>query len=572
MGKVSSFLAGVALLLAATLTPWKAAPAARAQAGAPISCSNEPLASPMQGHYTGTWQSTGDYHFHAHFDAFAGAPAQDHDIEMKLTINGTLDATVSLDGRLSGTATGSVNAPLFHDGQQDISGGIGTINGQLTGAFSSNGSLLVLTQPIIDMQWGTFGGRQVETHPVLSDFQFSVGGFDCISSQGSLSEQNFPVMNIINDSTGQVTQAPGIGSSSGNWQMASDAAATYNQLSQQLDSFLDSARTLLDDSSTVPTPSLIETRILQPLGSLETTIRQNPDVSSCLLARIGAWVASVLPGLFARVQARSGATDLASLRQAGDLLRAAELLNQDCSLPDGGAGGALLSGEQSLLDQAVTSRNWPEAMLLTREILLLQGESARASLQARVDGDLHALLATTSDAPGLLEIARLAFVLHDDVDVAAAVRRLPSTAGWEESRLTAQEGLRQKRKKHPGASPPTPTPTPTPAPKTVHQILLSGVARVHVVKTGGWPPGFSWQPVSGATRYLVTVTAMKAPFVLWTWSGSTSSVTYGDTSIEGTPNTADDAWPISLASTDYRWSVVALNGQGQIVGAKVRSR
>lgn len=606
MGKVASVLAVVALLAAATVAPWRSVATTRAQTS-PVSCSNQPLASPMQGHYAGVWHSEGDYHFHAHFDANAGFPAQDRDIEMKLSVDGKLDLTVSSGGQVSGTATGSVNAPIFHEGKQDISSGIGTISGQVTGVFSSGGSILVLSHPVIDMQWGTFGGRQVETHPVMSDFQLSVSGFDCVSSQGVLAEQGFPVMNITDDSTGQLTQAPGIGGSSGTWQIASDKAAAFRDLSQQVDSFLSQASALLDDSSVVITPALIDQRIVQPLQSLENTIRQDPDVSRCLLERIGRWEAAVVPELFRRVVARSGASDLPTLRRAGDLFRSATALNLDCGLSDNGAGAALLSDERGLLDRAIAARDWSETTLLVREIVLFQGDGVRGSLQQEINRDVHVLVGRllramvygegtheglplqripgaarrpaegagptgwmvaqgvpgATAAAGLLDVARVAFALKDDGDAAAAVARLSSsTAG-------RQLAGKKKRRKRPRS---TPTPTPTPAPKkTIRQVLLAGVVRIRVNKPAGSPPVFSWAAVSGATRYLVVVNALKAPPLLWTWSGNAGSVTYGDTVIEGAAGTNNDGWPVSLNGADYRWTVLALNAQGQIVGIKFRA-
>ena len=45
---------------------------------------------------------------------------------------------------------------VSHDGAQDISSGYGTISGQLTGIFSAAGTYVLLTNPVIDMHWGTF--------------------------------------------------------------------------------------------------------------------------------------------------------------------------------------------------------------------------------------------------------------------------------------------------------------------------------------------------------------------------------------------------------------------------------
>jgi hypothetical protein len=78
--------------------------------------------------------------------------------------------------------------------------------------------------------------------------------------------------------------------------------------------------------------------------------------------------------------------------------------------------------------------------------------------------------------------------------------------------------------------------------------------------------------VAGAQRYLVFVTAADEPGLLWSWAGSNSSVSYGDTSIEGVPGSQDDGWPLSLSANGYAWSVVALDTQGRVVGLLLRNR
>jgi hypothetical protein len=54
--------------------------------------------------------------------------------------------------------------------------------------------------------------------------------------------------------------------------------------------------------------------------------------------------------------------------------------------------------------------------------------------------------------------------------------------------------------------------------------------------------------------------------MLWSWSGTGATVPYADTAIDGLPGSAGDGWPVAL-HTGYTWSVLALNGSGQIMGA-----
>ena len=575
MGKAGTILAVAALLLATVPAAWQFPPV-RVQAAPSVSCSSQPIASPMQGHYTGPWHSDGDYHFQARFPAFNGFPAADVDVEMKIIVDGTLDVTVNAGGGVSGSVTGNVDAPIFHDGQQDISSGVGTISGEIAGVFSPTGSSLVLSHPVIDMHWGTFGGHAVETHPVMPDYQFSVAGIDCVSGQGTIAEQGFPVMFITNDNTGQLTQAPGIGTAGGTWQVSSDKAAKFTQLSQQVDDFIRQATTVLSDTSTSLTLPLVDQKIVQPLKSLEDVIRQDPEVSRCLLDRIGAWEATALPPLFARADTLSAGADLVTLRRASDVLRAARLLNLDCAIPENAAGPSVLAGEQRLLDQAIATRSWSSAALLLREIVLLQGDGGRAPLQQELNGDLRSLLESTTGSSGLLAVARIAYALGDEGDAAAAVHRITVQERTDDSKppwvpVKAKHKKHRKQKKH-HTRRPTPTPTPTPAPRSLPQVLAAGVAAIAPGSVAGSPPAFSWRAVPGAARYVLAVTSAQAPALLWSWSGSASSATYGDTSIEGAPSTSDDAWPVPLGTASYTWSVLALDARGQIVGLVLRAR
>src|SRR5947209_1455435 len=117
MGKVRTLLGVAALLTAGALSP-HAPTVVRAQA-APTSCSGTFTPSPMQGRYSGTWSSDALYHFQV-FNT---------DLHLEITIHGTLTAYVARDGTVTGSATGTVDAPITHDGAKDVSSGYGTISG-----------------------------------------------------------------------------------------------------------------------------------------------------------------------------------------------------------------------------------------------------------------------------------------------------------------------------------------------------------------------------------------------------------------------------------------------------------
>src|SRR5689334_9665552 len=118
MGKAITLPAAVLLVLAALL-PRHTGSVAAAQSVPSLPCSAQPTAAPMQGQYTGPWHSDGDYHF----------LTMGYDVELKVIIDGTLNLTVTPDGRVTGSVTGTVNAPVFDFGQQDVSSGTGTISG-----------------------------------------------------------------------------------------------------------------------------------------------------------------------------------------------------------------------------------------------------------------------------------------------------------------------------------------------------------------------------------------------------------------------------------------------------------
>jgi hypothetical protein len=587
MGKVTTLLS-ILVLLVSTLAGAARSPLARAQTIVPpVSCSGNAAPAPMQGHYTGPWHSEGDYHF----------LALGYDIDLQIIIDGTIDATVTPDGRLTGTVQGKVDAPETHGGQHDVASGYGTISGQLQGTVAAGNAQLVLSRPVIDMQWGTFvgGGYTVEQRITMPDYQFPTSLSSCVTTQGTIAEKDFPTEYILDDAKGTMTALPGIGSATGSWQLTSDAAAQFDQLSQQVDSFITQANSLLSDPATALTPSLVDQRVAEPLQQLENTIRQNPNVARCLLDRLGSWEASTIPALLLRASS-IGAATLSALRQAGDLLRAAGELNLDCGIDVASSLTSLAAAGDSALDSAFTARSWPDVFLLVRELLLLNGAAGRPVLQQRVDTDLHTFLASSSRPSDLLAVARLAYVLGDDVDATAAYQQISGHAvdlrpssnlealraqpgSANRGPLVAKPKKPRKKPSHPTTPKPTrtptpkatpkptstPTPTPTPRPKTLREVLVNGIAAISTLSVPGTNQ-LSWEPVPDAVRYLVTAAAPDMS-ILWAWSGTSTAVTYGDTALDGTPS--DDAWP-DLGSTPTTWSVLALDAQGQIVGAAFR--
>jgi hypothetical protein len=555
MGKAGTLALGVAVALAAFLTSTPRPTAVRAQQFSPsLGCNGQLSATPMQGHYTGTWQSDGDYHFTALFPSSSIAPAKTVDLEMKITITqGTLDISVDGSGNVTGTAKGQVDAPIYHDGAQDISSGIGSISGRVSGTFNSAGSLLTLVKPVIDMHWGTFGGgHAVETYPQMPSYTFSVGSTDCVTAGGIISEQGFPDMNITSDGTGQATHAPGIGVAGGTWQLSSDKAAKFHDLSSLVDTFIGQANAVLADPAAL-TPDIVNRSVVQPFKQLEDTIRQDPDVARCPLEKLGAWEASAVPPLFKQALDLVHGGTLPNLRQAHDLLQVATSLNSGCSAPDDGANAALSDTETAVLDRDIASRSWPGVALMARELVLQQGSDGRQSIQDRINHDLHALLQSTTEPSAVLEIGRLSYALGDDSDTSLALKRLNRGGIIAPS---AGKGTRPKA-------------TATPRRKTIGQILTAGSVRVTVLAPVGTPPTFSWQAVPGAEKYLVVVKAAQGTPFLWAWAGADTTVRYGDAALPGVQNTGV-AWPVDIPSSGYRWSVIALDGQGRIAGLRLR--
>jgi hypothetical protein len=555
MGKATSGVAALTLLLAAILAPLTHY-AVHAQSLPPVSCSGQLLTTPMQGHYTGQWHSDGDYHF----------LALGHDIELKITIDGTLDVMVGADGRMTGTVQGNVDAPLTHDGQRDVSSGTGTISGTLAGLFAPSGSVAVLTAPVILMHWGTFvgGGYTADRYITMPDYQFPIAGMDCVSAHGAIAENNFPEQYIVADFQGQEQEVPGIGVATGSWQITSDRSAEFQSLSQQVDAFITRATAFLAGPSALQ-PDAIEQNLATPLKSLKATIRQDPDVARCLMDRLGAWESSVLAPLLAQVNMLAAGTDLSTLRRGGDTFRAAHLLNLDCSLDETAASNALMTADRTALDRAIAARSWSDSALWARELLLLGGDAGRATLQQQISRDLHVLVQPASGAAALLEIARVAYVLGDDADSTTAMKM--SAARTAVTRHVSVH-KKKKRKKKKVAATPTPTATATPPPpKPLEQQLSAGIAHVQVLTIPGAHPILIWQPAGRVARYVVAVRATDASGILWAWSGTGTSVTFGDTSLDGVAGSGDDVWPLDVGSTSYTWSVLELDGSGRIVGA-----
>lgn len=571
MGKVCSCLSVAVLVGAGAIIPWRI-PATQAQTRTPAGCNSQAIASPMQGHYTGPWHSEADYHFKVHFDQFGAAPPSDWDLEMKIIIDGKLDISVAPNGTASGTATGSVDAPIYHNGVHDISSGIGTISGQVTGVLQGSGVGLVLAHPVIVMQWGTFGGRAVSTSPVMPDYQFPVSSLDCISSQGSIVESGFPTVHITDDSTGQLTQAPGIGVASGTWQLTSDGASQFSSLSQRVTDFIGQAEAFLNDTSSEPTAALWNQKIVQPLKDLQSEIQQNPSVAKCLLERLQSWEGSALLTLTKRIQSLGSSQTISDLRSARTLILAGYVLAKDCGDSTTSWTDTLLSRERDLLDTSVAKRDWASAALLIREVELLQGNNVRQSLQSEINHDLHLLVSSGLSPASALDVGRMAYALGDDTDAAAAVKLVPSSGrssdGTPPGFTLVKPGKNKKARHHKPVKPKPKLKAKAP-PKSLIKVLMSGSTRLHATALGS-PPRFSWDAVANASRYVVVVTPKNDPRVLWTWSGLGRSATYGDTGIDGVPETASAGWRVPIGGTGYYWAILALDSQGKIAGLALR--
>jgi hypothetical protein len=529
----------------------------------------------MQGQYSGPWHSDGDYHF----SAFGT------DLDLKVTIDGTLALTVGPDGRVSGTATGTVDAPIYDYGRRDVSSGYGTISGTVSGSLTGSGSTLVLNTPVIFMHWGTFvgGGYTVDQNITMPDYSLAAGGSDCISASGTVAETNFPPKWIVPDgSTMAPVMVPGIGSATGTWSATSADAALYTQLSQQVDSFISSANAMLSGGAT--SYADLQATIITPLKSLIATINSHPTVARCLQERLGAWESSAAAALYARGDAAlsllpaDGAARLPTFRSAIDSVRGGASLGSACSVPDGGVSGRLDAALSATLTGAAASTSGlPTAALLAREALLWHGDQGRAALHATLNDAVHARLGASSTPSSLLDTAREAYLFGDDVDATTAFGRLTAAAPKTSAHAAKHKGGKSKKKKKKGHKPkPTPTPKPkptaTPVPKTLESTIAGGIPTLQGKATSGSSPTFSWNApkTSGGApiQYVVAVTVPGSPGLLWSWSGTATSVPYGDTTLPDVPGSAGDGWSVPLPS-GYRWSVLAISN-GSVVGIKLR--
>jgi cell division septation protein DedD len=351
-------------------------------------------------------------------------------------------------------------------------------------------------------------------------------------------------------------------------------------------------------------------------------IEADPTVARCLTDGLGAWEALAVHTLQARAQSTAVA-DVLSLRHAADTLRAARALNVDCAIGLDATAATINAEGQTMLDAAINIRSWAQVALLARELILIGGDGARASVQARINADLHAQVSGSNP----LDLARAAYLLADDADAITAAARVSShtaiSSDMDRHQLATAcvsgRGLQRrpaptsitvrkqggsaletptvgannrttrtctgapylapkakktkKRKKPPvkkKASPkptpkPTPTPTSTPRPKTLTEVLSGGIVPIKATVSGG--NSISWAAIPGAARYVVT--AQASGELVWSWAGSATGISFGDTSIDGMTGTSGDSWPVPLPGA-VTWSVLALNSQGTIMGAAFR--
>lgn len=556
MGKRASTLAAVVVALAGVLAPRGPAPV-RAQT--PSGCNGQVSASAMPGRYTGAWQTTGQYHFYV-FNT---------DVTVGLTITGTLDLQLDPGGAITGVARGDVQAPVTRDGRQDVSSGTGTISGTISGTVTATGGALTLSQPVIDMRWGTFlQGYTVERYIQMPDFTFTLSGQDCVRLNGAIAENGFPVQTLVADGTPNITQAPGVGGSSGTWNLQNTDTATFDALSAQIDAFIATA------NATLASPSAgsdaVQSQVVAPLAALLARINAHPDIAGCLMERLAAWQATVTPGLLRRADELAARGDLASERQAGDLVRAVRTIAGGCAVAGTETVDAIDASLGTSLDGAIAAGRWGEAALTIREMLLTRPDGGPA-LATRIAGDLRALIAGATTSTGLHDAARMAYALGDDADAGAAYRRILSMPGLvAHATKPARHGKKKHHRKRVPKPKPTVTPTPTAPPPTLSEVLAEDIRPMTATGMVAAAPAFTWQSIPGAQRYLVAVTADGATSsVLWTWAGAGTSVRYGDSALDGVPGSTP-AWPLSAAGATWHWSVLALDGQGRIIGAALR--
>jgi hypothetical protein len=571
MGKAPYVLSCIALCVGLLMVPTRSTKV-NAQTAPLPSCSGTLTSTPTQGRYTGPWHSDADYHF-AVFNT---------DLDLTITIDGTLDVTVTPDGRVSGVARGTVDAPIHHDGIHDVSSGTGTISGIIQGVVTPSSSIIMLVQPVIAMQWGTGipDGYTVPRSITMPNYQFPSNGADCISLHGAISEQNFPTQFVVADGASGLTQAAGIGGATGTWSLAHVESAAFTQLSQQVDAFVASANAALASSNDPLSTAAFNSSVLQPLKTLLASIHQSADISRCLLERLNAWVATTVPSLRLRAQGIGSPPDLTVSRQASDLARFAQLLQVECLVSNDGTLNAISVAETSALERAVIARDWSTAALAAREAVLTAADPV--GLTQHFTSDVHDLLQGPLSPSDKIDVARVAYAIGDDVDARSATSARAQAVEFTSYAIPAAGKKHKKRKPTPKPAPTrtstptpkptaTPTPTATPKPISLAATLQSGVAGMTDHISGGATPSFSWQPVAGATKYVVFVSSSNPASLSWTWSGTSTSVQYGDTSLPGLPGSESDVWPVTLTPAGYTWSVLALNAGGHIIGLALRA-
>ncbi len=410
-----------------------------AQGVVPPTCAGTASASPSPGRYTGSWHSDGDYHF-AVFNT---------DLDLKIIIDGTLDFTVGADGQVSGTASGNVNAPIYHDGIHDVSSGTGTISGIVSGTASTSSSSLVLAAPVIAMQWGTFiaGGYTVPRSITMPNYQFPLSTIDCVSFGGSIAEQNFPVQYVVADGASGLTQAPGIGGATGSWSITDVDSPAFDSLSQNIAGFISTANAALAQDNPI-TPAEAQSAIVQPLTALLQSIAAHPDLSNCLLRQVNAWISGVAPSLYTRVVQSLGPGDPPAFRQAFDLLRLAQAMQQSCSVADGGAASALSAAETTALDRSIAQRQWAVAAQMEREIEL--DTSDGSTLATHTFADFSALVRSAVPATDLVDVARMAYAWGDESDARAALAEIHPGTTFTPYRATTAAKKHKKKKEEGG--------------------------------------------------------------------------------------------------------------------------
>jgi hypothetical protein len=570
MGKVLSLL--VACVLVASALP-ELAPGRAAAQTFTLPCSVTAL-TPMQGQYSGPWHSDGDYHFSV-FNT---------DLDLQIIIDGTLSLTVTADGHVSGTASGTVDAPIYDYGRKDVSSGYGTISGVINGTMTGAGSSLVLSAPVIFMHWGTFvgGGYTVDQNITMPDYSFSVGSTACVSSSGSIAETDFPPKWIVPDGTGQPpVLAPGMGTATGTWSVSSTDTPLYEGLSQQVDSFIASANSVLAGK---PSYAEAETQIVQPLQALVAAISAHPTVARCLLERLGAWAASTSATLYTQtgdllpVLPGNTGGQTAAFRAVTSSIRLAGTLGASCHVADGGVPSGLTATLTAAIRSAAATGDAETTALLARELLLWKGAPGESAVGTALNGGLHSRLAGASTTALQMDALRQAYAFGDDADATAAYQQVTAAS---HSGVAHTKKTKGKKKKKKPVTRPTPKPTPKPTappkptatstPRTLGQVLTSGITAITGTATGGATPTFSWSAVKSASgnpvRYVVTVTGSSG--LLWSWSGSGTSATYGDTTLAGVPSSSAGGWPISLPAS-YHWTVLARDGS-TIIGLKLHS-